>query len=141
MIKITGTAAKPRIELSSTPVLPADEILSQVLFGASAARLSGLEAAQLASALSGLAGGGGFDVMGDLGKLAHLDTLSFGQAAVGGSTVSGGKYLRDNVYIELTGGSRQAAQVEWRARKHLSIVSRVGDEGDSQLSVSWRRDF
>ncbi len=142
VIKITGTAAKPRIELTSTPVLPPDEILSQVLFGASAARLSGLEAAQLASALSGLAGGGGFDVMGDLGKLAHLDTLSLGQPIVGGgSTVSGGKYLRDNVYIELTGGSRQAAQVEWRARKHLSIISRVGDEGDSQLSVSWRRDF
>ncbi len=143
VIKISGTAAKPKIALTSTPALPTDEVLSQVLFGASAARLSGLEAAQLASALSGLAGGGGFDVMGGLGKLAHLDTLAFGQTATAGSTISGGKYLKDNVYIELTGGARDgsAAQVEWRARKNLSIISRLGGQGDSQLSVSWRRDF
>ncbi len=143
VIKISGTAAKPKITLTSSPALPTDEVLSQVLFGASAARLSGLEAAQLASALSGLAGGGGFDVIGGLGKLAHLDTLAFGQTATAGPTISGGKYLKDNVYIELTGGNRDgsAAQVEWRARKHLSIISRLGGQGDSQLSVSWRRDF
>ena len=59
VIKISGTAAKPVITLSSNPALPQDEILSQVLFGASASQLSGLEAAQLASAVAGLSGGGG----------------------------------------------------------------------------------
>ena len=53
VIKISGTAAKPKITLSSTPALPTDEVLSQVLFSTSAARLSGLEAAELASALIG----------------------------------------------------------------------------------------
>ena len=33
VIKITGTAARPVIALTSSPVLPQDEILSQVLFG------------------------------------------------------------------------------------------------------------
>ncbi|MHB8529430.1 MAG: translocation/assembly module TamB domain-containing protein [Caulobacteraceae bacterium] len=143
VIKISGTAAKPKITLTSTPVLPADEVLSQVLFGASAAKLPPLEAAQLASALSGLAGGGGLDVMSGLRNFAHLDRLAFGGSATAGSTISGGKYLRDNVYIELTQGTREgpSAQVEWRARKHLSIVSRLGGQGDSQLSVRWRRDF
>jgi translocation and assembly module TamB len=61
-VRIKGTAAKPDITLTSTPSLPNDEVLSQVLFGRSASQLSPLEAAQLASALSSLAGGGGFDV-------------------------------------------------------------------------------
>ena len=35
-----GTAAKPEVTFSSIPSLPSDEVLSQVLFGASAAQLS-----------------------------------------------------------------------------------------------------
>src|SRR5690606_38271345 len=66
VIRVTGTAAEPKIALTSTPALPQDEILSQVLFGRSAAQLSPFEAAQLASAVASLAGGGGFDVLGNL---------------------------------------------------------------------------
>ncbi|WP_296168330.1 translocation/assembly module TamB domain-containing protein, partial [uncultured Brevundimonas sp.] len=48
-IRVTGTAARPEISLTSNPALPQDEILSQVLFGRSASQLSGFEAAQLAA--------------------------------------------------------------------------------------------
>jgi translocation and assembly module TamB len=37
VVRVNGTAAKPEIKLSSTPVLPQDEVLSEVLFGSSAA--------------------------------------------------------------------------------------------------------
>jgi len=143
VIRIRGTAAKPIITLTSTPVLPQDEVLSQVLFGASASQLSALQAAQLASAVSGLAGGGGFDVIGGLRNFAHLDRLAIGGTAATGTTVSGGKYISDKVYLELTGGGREGpgAQVEWRVKKHLSLVSRLTSQGDSQLSVRWRKDF
>jgi translocation and assembly module TamB len=143
VIRIQGTAAKPTITLTSTPVLPQDEVLSQVLFGASASQLSAFQAAQLASAVAGLAGGGGFDVIGGLRNFAHLDRLSIGGTATTGTTVSGGKYLTDKVYLEVIGGGREGggAQVEWRARKHLSVVSRLTSEGDSQLSVRWRKDY
>ncbi|MGI8841928.1 MAG: translocation/assembly module TamB domain-containing protein [Caulobacteraceae bacterium] len=143
VIRIQGTAAKPTITLTSTPVLPQDEVLSQVLFGASASQLSALQAAQLASAVSGLAGGGGFDIMGGLRNFAHLDRLAIGGTAATGTTVSGGKYLSDKVYLELTGGGREGpgAQVEWRVKKHLSVVSRLTGQGDSQLSVRWRKDY
>ena len=142
IIKITGTAAKPTVTLSSTPVLPKDEVLSQVLFGASAAQLSGLQAAQLASALSGLAGGGGFDVIGGLRNFAHLDRLAVSGDATTGTSVSGGKYLTDKVYLELFGGGREGpgAQVEWRVRRHLAIISKVTSQGDSQISVRWRKN-
>jgi translocation and assembly module TamB len=143
VIRIEGTAAKPRIILSSTPVLPSDEVLSQVLFGSSASRLSAFEAAELASAVSTMAGGGGFDILGNLRSFAHLDRLALGGESTAGVTVSGGKYVTDNVYLELTGGREgPSAQVEWRARRNLSIISSIaGGGGDSTVSVRWRKDY
>ena len=158
VIRIQGTAAKPTITLTSTPVLPQDEVLSQVLFGASASQLSPLEAAQLASAVSGLATGGGFDVIGGLRNFAHLDRLAIATStptlptvvngrvvpasALTGTTVSGGKYLTNNVYLEVIGGQEgYGVQVEWQVRKHLSVVSRAATQGDSQLSIRWRTDY
>jgi translocation and assembly module TamB len=143
VINIKGTAALPTLTLTSTPVLPQDEVLSQVLFGSSAAQLSPFEAAQLASALAGLAGNGGFDVIGGLRNFAHLDRLAIGTSAAAGVTVAGGKYINDKVYIELTNSARagQGAQVEWRVRKHIAIISRVTDQGDQALSIRWRKDY
>jgi translocation and assembly module TamB len=143
VIRIQRTAAKPEITLTSTPVLPSDEVLSQVLFGASASQLSPVEAAQIASALAALAGGGGLDVIGGLRGLAHLDRLTFGGGEAGGVTIAGGKYLTDNVYLEIIGGGREgpAAQVEWRIKKSLAIVSRIAGQGGTRLSVRWRKDY
>jgi translocation and assembly module TamB len=154
VIRIQGTAAKPKITLSSTPVLPNDEVLSQVLFGASASQLSPLEAAQLASALTALAGGGGFDVIGGLRNFARLDRLALVGGGATGVSVAGGKYLTDNVYVELAGGGRAgpSVQVEYRVTKALSLVSSLANQtpatqgggvyqGGAKLSVRWRHDF
>ena len=144
VIRIEGTAAKPKITLTSTPVLPQDEVLSQVLFGTSASQLGPADAAELASAVSTLAGGSGFDVLGNLKSFAHLDRLAMGSGEEGGFAVSGGKYVTDNVYLELTGGGREgpSGEVDWRVRKDLSVVSKIaGSGGDSQVSVRWRKDY
>ena len=154
MIRIQGTAAKPQIVLSSVPVLPNDEVLAQVLFGSSAAQLSPLQAAQLASALSALASGGGFDVVGGLRSFARLDRLALsGGTSATGFSVAGGKYLTDKVYVEVAGGGRTgpSAQVEYRVTQNLSLVSKVNDQivtqagvvvqGGDELSFRWRRDF
>ena len=144
IIRIQGTAAKPQITLTSTPTLPDDEVLSQVLFGQSAAQLSPVEAAQLAAAVTTLATGGGFDVMGGLKNFARLDRLALGGGdAATGVTVSGGKYIGSRVYLELTGGGRQgaSAQVEIKATKALSFISQIGGETGAKLSVRWRHDY
>jgi translocation and assembly module TamB len=143
VIKIAGMAAKPEITLSSTPVLPQDEVLSQVLFGTSASQLSGVEAAQLAAALATLATGGGFDVLGSLQNFARLDRLALGSDSASGVTVSGGKYIGKRFYLELTGGGRYgpSAQVEYRANHGLSLISQVGGEAGAKLAVRWRYDY
>jgi translocation and assembly module TamB len=103
-----------------------------------------LEAAQLASAVTALATGGGFDVLGGLRQFARLDRLAVsGGGAAGSAVVSGGKYVTNNVYLELTGGGREGptAQVEWRVRRNFSLVSTVGSQGDARLSVRFRHNY
>lgn len=139
-IRVTGTAASPEIALTSTPSLPQDEILSQVLFGRSASQLSAFEAAQLAAGVAALAGGGGFDVIGNLRELAGLDRLSFGGEA-SALTVAGGRYITDDVYLEIIGGGEggAAVNVEWQVRRNLAISSKFGGQGEASLSIRWRR--
>lgn len=139
-IRVTGTAARPAIALTSTPALPQDEILSQVLFGRSASQLSAFEAAQLAAGVAALAGGGGFDVIGNLRELAGLDRLSFGGEA-SSLTVAGGRYITDDVYLEIIGGGENGAavNVEWQVRRNLTVSSKLGGQGDASLSIRWRR--
>ena len=142
VIRIDGTAASPRITLSSTPMLPSDEVLAQVLFGTSTAQLSPLDAATVASAATTLAGGAGFDVAGNLGAFAHLDRLALG-GDTAGAIVSGGKYVTSNIYVEVGGGANgPTGSVEWRVQKTLSVISRLaGGGGDSQVEVRWRKDY
>ncbi len=143
-VRVRGTAAAPEIELFSTPRLPQDEVLSQVLFGRSASQLSPVEAAQLASSLSALASGGGFDVIGGLRNFAGLDRLTFaGGGEAGGVSVAGGRYLTDDIYLEIIGGGREgaSAQVEWRVRRNLAILSAFGGERGARLAVRWRRAY
>ncbi len=142
-VNIKGTAGRPEITLTSSPSLPQEEILSQVLFGSSAAQLSGPEAAELASTVTALATGGGFDVLGSLKQFAGLDRLAIGGNEVSGMTVAGGKYIGDNVYLEIVGGGRQGptAEVDWRIKRGLSILSQIGGQIGAKLSIRWSHDI
>jgi translocation and assembly module TamB len=142
-VRIAGTAARHEITLTSSPALPQSEILSQVLFGSSASQLSGAQTAQLASTATALASGGGFDVLGSLRQFSGLDRLAFGGDQTSGLTVAGGKYIGDNVYLEVIGGGRQgpSAEVDWRVRRHLSLTSTLSNELGAKLGVHWTHDF
>ena len=87
-----------------------------------------------------LAGGGGFDVIGNLKTLARLDRLSFGGQA-SSLTVSGGRYITDDVYLEIIGGGETGAEVnvEWQVRRNLTVSSKFGGQGEASLSIRWRR--
>jgi translocation and assembly module TamB len=89
--------------------------------------------------VASLAGGGGFDVIGNLRELAGLDRLSFGGEA-SALTVAGGRYITKNVYLEIIGGgdAGAAVNVEWQVRRNLSISSKVG-ANETSLSIRWRR--
>lgn len=142
-ITISGTAADPKVKLSSTPELPQDEILAQVLFGRSRAQLTPLETVQLAANLANLASGGGFDVISNLRDITRLDRLVFSNTATGEISVAGGKYLGRDLYLELISEGTQgiSSRVEWRPTKSTAVISRLGAEGDARISIRWRRDI
>ena len=139
IIRATGTAAEPKITLSSDPELPQDEILARVLFGRSISQLSAIEAAQLASAVASLAGGGGFDILGNLRQISGLDSLSFsGDAA--NLMITGGRRLTDNIYLEVISGGEAGStvHVEWQVRRHVAVSASARGDGNAVISVRWR---
>ncbi len=142
-VRVSGTPVDPKFTLESTPSLPQDEVLARVLFGRSAAQLSGLEAAQLAAGLAQLAGGQAvFDPIGLVRQATGLDRISVG-AEEGIATVSAGKYIADDVYLQVgTGGvGGVAAEVEWEPIDGLAIISSAAGNGDTKISVRWKKDY
>ncbi len=142
-VRITGTPVEPKFVLESTPSLPQDEILSRILFGRSATELSGFEAAQLAAGLAQLAGGqAGFDPVGLVRKATGLDRVTFG-AENGIASVSAGKYIAEDVYVQVGAGGTGGvgAAVEWEPTDGLSITSSASETGDTKLSVRWKKDY
>lgn len=141
-IALSGRLSDPKASLSSSPTLPEDEILPQILFGRSGASLSPLEAAQAAASLAELTGRSAFNVAGiarDLVGLDRLDVRSGGD----GLRIAGGKYLTRDVYLEVArnGLGATESQVEWRVQPRFIVISSFAPDGDRRVSLRWRREY
>jgi translocation and assembly module TamB len=143
VVEITGTLERPEIKLTSEPNLPEDEVLSRILFGRSPTQLTAIETARLAVAISQLSGGGGFDLFGSLENAIGLDRLEIGQNDTGKTQLTTGKYLSDDVYLEVRTAAEgtPSVAVEWQVRDNVSVEAEtLPDEGE-RLSVQWKKDF
>ena len=146
IIKVTGSAQKPSIAFSSTPALPQDEVLSRMLFGESVTNLSATEALQLASAVNGLNGGTDFlNPLGALRSATGIDRLRLlgADAATGrGTALAAGKYLTNNVYVEIVTDAKgfTATQLEVSLSHALSVLSQVGNQGTA-VSLRYSKDY
>ena len=105
-IRLHGPADSFQLELTSEPVLPAEEILARVLFNRSVSRLNPLQAVRLANAvrqLTGLDSGSSLDVLDKARQMLGVDQLGVqsGEDGQGGERVGVGKYLREDVYVEV----------------------------------------
>ncbi len=84
-VVIGGFASAPTLTLSSTPVVPQDEILSRVLFGRGVGQITAAQGLQLAAAASTLAGGGP-GVLDRLRGGLGLDWFRLGSGPSGGAS-------------------------------------------------------
>jgi translocation and assembly module TamB len=137
-VKITGQADAPKIELSSTPDMPQDEILARILFGVPAAQLTALQVVQIGAALASLGGGGGgLNPVAKIQKALGLDRLSVAggsnSGAPGtqnsGASIEAGRYVSSRVFVavkESTTGTSQLA-VDVDLTKHLKLQTRLGN--------------
>ncbi|MEA3151927.1 MAG: translocation and assembly module TamB, partial [Gammaproteobacteria bacterium] len=139
-LRIMGVADAPRFEFSSSPALPQDEIMAQLLFGQPAATLTAFQAAQIGAALATLSGvgGSGSNPLVRLQKSLGLDRLTVGSntttTATGatensGAAIQAGRYISKRVYVEgkqSTTGTSQV-QVDVDLTKHLKLQTRLGN--------------
>ncbi|MEE2879054.1 MAG: translocation/assembly module TamB domain-containing protein [Pseudomonadota bacterium] len=143
ILNVDGTIDRPEISLTSEPVLPEDEVLSRVLFGRSPTQLSGLEAARLAAALAQLSGGGGFDLLGGIERALGLDTFDVGSGTDGDVQVTSGKYLTEDVYLEVRSSAAGApgVAIEWEPVSNIEIEAATSTDDGQEISIQWKRDF
>jgi translocation and assembly module TamB len=145
IVRIEGRALDPTLTLDSEPPLPQDEILARLLFDRDASQITPAQAAQLALALNRLRGGGGFDIMGKARALLGVDTLDVGGGeSPGDGTVRAGKYLNEDVYIEVErgmAGESGRAKVEVEILPNVSLEAETGQDAQSGVGIQWRYDY
>ncbi len=145
-LRVTGFASDPHISLTSSPQLPQGDLLPLLLFGEPPSRLSPYQLGETAAALATLDGLGGSGIS-HLNPLTwiqrHLDltTLSVGSGQpngsadaapgtrTGGTSVTAGKYLTNNIYVAAThttlGNSQLRVDID--LGRHLKLETRLGN--------------
>jgi translocation and assembly module TamB len=163
-LAVTGYASAPKITLSSSPELPQDEVLAQLLFHTSTSQLSPFQLASIATALASIAGvntGGGVGgLLGTVRQGLGLDELSIGNGmgnATGATPAAGttasknenaptlqaGRYVAPGVYVgaaQSTTGNGTAAQVQIDIAKGLKLQTQVGGNSDG-VGVTYQFNY
>jgi translocation and assembly module TamB len=140
-LTVGGTASKPKITLTSTPDMPQDEILSQLLFKQSVGKLGPFQAAEIASAAASLAGAPSSvsNPLGDVRKGLGLDVLSLGTSRSGSPTLDAGRYVAPRVYVgarQSTAGSGSQAVVQIDIAKGLKLETTVGSGNSNAIGAA-----
>ena len=156
-VDVSGPADDFKLELSSQPPLPQDEIMAQILFGQSVAKLNTFQALQLAYSVNELAGGYGPDIIGKTRGFLGLDRLSFsggdegnnskssnGEENSNGPSVTLGKYVSDRVYVgveqDLT-DAKQDVIVDVNITPNFTVESKAGTKSGAGLGFNWNYDY
>ncbi|MEM9779116.1 MAG: translocation/assembly module TamB domain-containing protein, partial [Pseudomonadota bacterium] len=141
-ITVAGSAADPQITFSSSPELPQDEVLAQLIFDRSVSDLSAFQIAQLALAANTLAGGGSgvANQFRGAAGLADFDVTSGEEGEVG---VRAGAYIDDNIYLDVeadsAGGTK--ATINLDITQTVRARASVDNEGDSTIGIFFERDY
>ncbi|CAK0762174.1 translocation and assembly module TamB [Gammaproteobacteria bacterium] len=147
ILSVTGVATNPKVTLESQPSLPQDEILARLLFDREIKNISVLQALKLAMAvqtLAGRTGGRGLDLLGRTRDSLGLDTLDMDSKDSENKSVKAGKYLRENVYLEVESGlgnGASKARVEKEISRQLSVETSVDQDSNSSFGINWKVDY
>lgn len=145
---LNGKVDNPQYHLESTPAMPEDEILSQVLFNRDATSISPYQAYQIAVAAQQLSGGiNGPGFMYQMRQAVGIDTLEWREAdAVGGSsTVAAGKYITPGLYVEVSSSFGAEAETgmmaEYEITRHFSVETSTGPQMRPGIGLNWKNDY
>lgn len=142
-VTVDGPATAPEVSFSSSPALPQEEVLAQLLFGRSLETVSAFQAAQLASAVATLAGKGGEGIMGKIRSKTGLDNLDVQTDGAGGGSLTAGKYLTEKLYSEVTVDSAGKSDISLNldVARHITLKATVDTEGNSGAGIFLKKDY
>ncbi|MCY0095298.1 translocation/assembly module TamB domain-containing protein [Hoeflea ulvae] len=145
-VLVTGRADAPTISFTSSPDLPEDEILAQLVFGRSMSSLSPLQIAQLAEAagqLTGAVKGGG--LVETLRRATGVDDIDVRTDEETGDTSLGvGKYLNDRTYFGLESGASAGsskARIDLDIGKGIKLRGEAGADGETKGGIFFEREY
>ena len=145
-VAIGGNAQKPEITFSSVPALPQEDVLARILFGRERSDITPTQALQLAQTLARFSGkgGAGLDPLGAIRSTIGLDDLSVDSSAEGGASVGAGKYLADDVYLEVdsgAGGKGGEAKVKVDLTPNIKAESKIGQDATAGGGIFWEWEY
>ncbi len=151
---ITGYASTPKINLTSVPELPQDEVLAYLLFKRSAKDLGPFQLAEIAASVASLTGvgGGASNPLESIRKGLGLDRLSVDGGSSSGSgtsstapSVEAGRYVRPGVYVgakQGTTGNQTQATVQIDLYKGLKAQTEVGTgQGGNSVGLTYQFEY
>ncbi|MBB3385808.1 MULTISPECIES: translocation/assembly module TamB domain-containing protein [unclassified Rhizobium] len=142
-VDVTGLATDPQIGFSSSPALPQDEVLAQLIFGQSISKLSAMQIAQLADAASQLAGGRSTSLFEGLRSHLGVDDLDISTDANGQAQVGAGKYINKRTYIELQQGASNntKAIINFNVGRGVKLRGAAGSDGAGEAGVVYEHEY
>lgn len=141
---VTGPAADPDLQLTSTPAMSETDKMSYLLLGRPASQASGAEAGLLLrAAASMMPGGGGRGVPDRIQSTLGLDTLEVrtDDPEAEGAAVELGKYLAPDLYVSYVAGFQQAVdifRVRYELARHWLLQAESSTRGSGgDLLFTW----
>jgi translocation and assembly module TamB len=143
-VTVTGLAGNPSFIFSSSPTLPQDEVLAQLIFGRTSASLSAVQIAQLADAVATLSGGQANSLFNKLRQGLGVDDLDVGTDENGNAAVTAGKYLNKRTYLEFkqgTGDSASKAVINLDIGKGVKLRGETGADGSNGGGIYYEKEY
>lgn len=142
-VSVTGNANDPAFGFTSSPALPQDEVMAQLIFGQSMSKLSALQIARLADAAGQLAGGRSTSLFDSLRSNLGIDDLDISTDSEGQARVSAGKYLDDKTYLELeqSGSSGAKAIINLDVGRGVKLRGEAGGDGEGAAGIFYEKEY
>ncbi len=142
-IVIEGPANAPEVTFQSTPDLPQDEVLAQLIFGRNLSEISPLQAVQLAAAVGTLAGRGSGGLIDNFRQGIGLDDFDVTTDAEGNAAVRAGKYLTENVYTDVTINADGETEINLNldVTDNVTAKGTVDADGETSIGIFFERDY
>lgn len=142
-IVLEGYASDPEISFTSSPDLPQEEILAQLLFGRGFDKMSAFQAAQMISAVATLSGKRSGGLTGRLRGALGLSDFDVTSTDEGATQFRAGAYISDKLYSEVTADSEGNNEINLNLdlTPSITVKGSASNSGDTGLGIFFERDY